>query len=206
MEYAEGKVCIGFSHPFVAKYVNTAGTISYTDGMRLARGVSVKINPTISDGNNFYADNMVAETDEGHFTKGTVDLEVDGLHLEAERFVFGLSAAEEMTFGDVKANVTKVGAISGAPYVGIGYLAKYRSNGADIWTPTILTKGKFVDNGAEHKTEEEDLDYQTQALKANLVRDDSKERNWKWIFDDYGSEDEALNVLKAALGVTEAAG
>lgn len=203
---AAGKVCIGFSHPFVAKYVNTAGTNSYTGGIQLARGVSVKINPTISDGNNFYADNIVAESDEGHFTKGTVDLEVDGLHLAAERFIFGLSEAEEMTFGDVKANVTKVGAISGAPYVGIGYLAKYRSNGVDIWTPTILTKAKFVDNGSEHQTEEEDPDYQTQALKANLVRDDSKDRNWKWIFDDYSTEEEALIVLKAALGVTAAAG
>lgn len=200
---AAGKVCIGFSDPYVAKYNNTAGVITYTDGMKLARGVSVKVNPEISDGNTFYADNIAAETDEGEFVKGTVDLTVDGLHQKAERFIFGAPEPEEMTFGEVKVPVTKFGAALNAPYVGIGYLAKYRSNGADSYTPTILLKCKFVDNGDEHKTAEENISYQTQALKANLVRDDSSQHNWKWKLADYSTQEEALTVLKAALGVTE---
>ena len=203
---AAGKVCVGFSHPYVAKYVNTAGTISYTNGMRLARGVSVKVNPEISEGNNFYADNIVAETDEGHFVKGTADVTVDGLHQAAERFIFGLPEPEEMTFGDIKAQVIKFGANPNAPYVGIGYLAKYRSNGEESWTPTILTKGKFVDNGEEHQTSEQNPNYQTRALKANLVRDDSANHDWKWKLGDYTTEAEALAALEAALGVTKAAG
>ena len=59
-----GKVCIGFSDPYVAKYNENGGTISYTEGMKLARGVSVKVSPEVSDGNTFYADNIAAETNQ----------------------------------------------------------------------------------------------------------------------------------------------
>lgn len=202
---AAGKVCIGFSDPYVARYNNNAGTISYTGGMKLARGVGVKINPEVSEGNTFYADNVAAETDEGGFIKGTADLTVDGLHQEAERFVFGLGEPAEQTFGEVKVKVTKFGAKTNAPYVGIGYLVKYKSNGVESYTPTILCKGKFVDNGSEHNTSEENPNYQTQALKVNLVLDDSAEQNWKLLLDDFGTREEALAALKAVLGVTETA-
>lgn len=200
-----GKVCIGFSDPYVAKYNENGGTISYTEGMKLARGVSVKVSPEVSDGNTFYADNIAAETDEGNFVKGTVDLTVDGLKQAAERFIFGLPAPEEVTYGEVKAQVTKFSVKPNAPYVGIGYLAKYRSGGVDSYTPTILCKGKFVDNGSEHQTSEENPNYQTQALKANLVQDDSAEQNWKLHLGDYATHDEAIKVLEAAFGVAKAA-
>lgn len=203
---AAGKVCVGFSDPYVAKYNNNAGNITYTEGMKLARGVNVKVTPEVSEGNNFYADNIVAETDEGHFVKGTAELTVDGLHLAAERFIFGLPEPVEQTFGEIKAQVTKFGVKPNAPYVGIGYIAKYRSNGEESFTPTILTKGKFVDNGEEHNTSEENLNYQTRALKANLVHDDSADRDWKLKLGDYTTHEEALAVLEAALGVTKAAG
>lgn len=202
---AAGKVCIGFSDPYVAKYNNAAGAITYTGGMKLARGVSVKVSPEVSDGNTFYADNIAAETDEGIFVKGTVDLTVDGLHQAAETFILGLPEPTEVTYGEVKAQVTEFGAEPNAPYVGIGYLAKYKSDGAESYTPTILCKGKFVDNGSEHKTGEENTNYQTQALKANLVPDDSAKRNWKLQLGDYATHAEAIAVLEAALGVAKAA-
>ena len=206
-EMAAGKVCIGFSEPYVALYNNNAGTVTYTGGMKLARGVSVKVNPEVSDGDTFYADDVAAEVDEGVFVKGTVDLEVDGLHLAAERFILGVPEATEVTYGETKAQVTKFGKEQNAPYVGIGYIAKYRSNGNISWTPTVLTKAKFIDNGDEHQTAEgNDSNYQTQSLKANLVRDDSADQTWKLKLGDYSTKDEALTALKAVLGVTEAAG
>ena len=50
---AAGKVCTGFSLPYVALYNN--GT--YTSGQKLARGVDVTVSPESSDDNKFYADN-----------------------------------------------------------------------------------------------------------------------------------------------------
>ena len=55
---ANGRVGTGFSKPYVARYVNTAGVITYTGCMPLARGVNVNVNPETGSDNAFYADNV----------------------------------------------------------------------------------------------------------------------------------------------------
>ena len=65
---AAGKVCTGFSKPYVAKYSNAGGVVSYSGCMQLARGVSVSLSLDTTDDNNFYADNIVAETAAAVFT------------------------------------------------------------------------------------------------------------------------------------------
>ena len=67
---AAGKVCTGFSKPYVAKYSNAGGVVSYSGCMQLARGVSVSLSLDTTDDNNFYADNIVAETAAAVFTSG----------------------------------------------------------------------------------------------------------------------------------------
>ena len=64
---ANGKVCTGFSKPYVAIYNYSDGTITYSNGQILARGVEVSIEPESSDATNFYADNVIAETIGGQF-------------------------------------------------------------------------------------------------------------------------------------------
>ena len=76
---AAGKVCTGFSMPYVAKYSATGGTVTYSEAMRLARGVSVTIDPEVGDDNKFFADNITAEVAPGTFTGGTATLTVDGI-------------------------------------------------------------------------------------------------------------------------------
>ena len=38
---ANGRIITGFSKPYVAKYAESSGTVTYSDGMVLARGVEV---------------------------------------------------------------------------------------------------------------------------------------------------------------------
>ena len=90
---ATGKVSTGFSKPYVAKYVNNNGTVSYTDAQILARGVEVSLEVESGDPNNFYADNVVAETVAGTFANGTLTLTVDGLLQDAEAMILGLDEA-----------------------------------------------------------------------------------------------------------------
>ena len=45
---ANGRVCTGFSKPYVAVYSATGGTIKYESGQDLARGVDVSIEPETS--------------------------------------------------------------------------------------------------------------------------------------------------------------
>ena len=77
-----GKVTTGFSKPYVALYAESSGTVTYSSGQLLARGVEVSIEPEVGDANKFYADNIVAETIAGIFQGGTATFTVDGLSYE----------------------------------------------------------------------------------------------------------------------------
>ena len=201
---ANGKVCIGFSKPYVAKYTNTGGTVSYSGGMPLARGVSVSIEPTVSDNNNFYADNVLAETEAGVFTGGTATLTVDGLLQEAEQFIMGLPEPEEVSYGTSKTvEVLKYGNSVSIPNVGIGFIAMYMSDGVISYTPMVLRKAKFNTPSTNAQTKGEQFDWQTQELTAALMRDDSSAGDWKWIGADQASEAAAEEIVKAFLNIAE---
>ena len=203
---AAGKVCIGFSKPFVAKYDCTGGAVKFTNGMQLARGVSVSISPEVSDDNDFYADGILAESDSGRFTGGTATLTVDGLHQAAEKFIYGLPEPEEITYGEnKKVTMTKYGANTEPPYVGIGVVVWYQSGGVVTYVPTILVKAKFKMNNTEAQTQENnEKNWQTQDLEAALHRDDSAKANWKYVGADMPTEAEAVAVIKGLFAVAEA--
>lgn len=202
---AAGRVVTGFSKPYVAKYNASGSTITYSDGMKLARGVEVSIEPEVGDSNPFYADNIEAETVPGTFTGGTVGLTVDGLLTVAERFIYGLPEAEEITYGESKkASVTHYGDDMDIPYVGIGFVVRYMSGGVTTYAPTILTKARFQVGNTSAATQEESIDWQTQELTADLMRDDSTTHSWKKVAESVSTEDEAEEILKAMLNVTEA--
>lgn len=198
----EGKVCTGFSLPYVAQYTNTEGAVTYSNGQKLARGVSVSVEPEVGDNNNFYANNIVAETVGGKFTGGTVTLTVDGLLQNAEKFILGLPTASTITVGTASVDIYKYGDEAVAPYVGIGFIARYMSDGATTYRPVVLRKARFNQPNEEHNTQEEDIDFQTQELEAVLMRDDTDNHDWKWVGADQATEADAENVIKAILNIT----
>lgn len=201
---ASGKVCTGFSFPFVAKYSAAGGTVTYSDGMELARGVEVSIEPEVGDTDPFYANNVAAETVPGKFTGGTVTLTVDGLKSEAEEMVMGLPEPDTLSYGESKtANLLKYGDAMNPPYVGIGFVVRYMSDGVESFAPTVLTKARFQATTTSAATQEGQIAWQTQELTADLMRDDTAEKNWKIVAEDVQTEDEAIEILKAILGMEE---
>ena len=192
---AAGKVCTGFSKPYVAIYTNNGGNVTYSKGQILARGVSVSIEPEVADDNTFYADNIAAETSPGVFTGGNVILTVDGLLQEAEQLIIGLPMPEEITVGESeKVEVLAYG-------VGIGFIVRYQSDGVESFSPVVLTKARFQTPSSDAETQEEEINWQTQELTATLMRDDTPNHNWKKVAADQSTEDGAETVLKAMLGV-----
>ena len=191
---ANGKVCTGFSKPYVAKYNANAGAVTYTGGMVLARGVDVNITPDTSDDNNFYADNQLAESANGIFTGGTLSLTVDGLKTAAEKFIMGLPAAGADGF-------TAYGDDQQTPDVGVGYIARYMEDGVTTYTPTIIAKARFNQIESNAATQEEEIDWQTQALTAVIMRGDDANHNWKYIGKDYSSEADAEKALKIKMNI-----
>lgn len=187
---AAGKVCTGFSLPYVALYNDGA----YTSGMKLARGVDVTVSPEASDDNKFYADNHEQENASGTMNGGTVDLTVDGLLTAAERLIMGLPAAvSDWTAYDDDQQI---------PYVGIGYIARYMSDGVTTYVPTVIVKAKFAQIESSAATQEEEIDWQTQSLSATMYRGDDAKHTWKYVGEDQETEEAAEALLKAKLGIT----
>lgn len=205
---AAGKVATGFSFPAVALYANTAGVSSYTSGRRLARGVDVSLNVDTADDNRFSADNRTAETQEGIFQSGTADLTVDGLLIAARQLIMGLPAAREVAVGEgagaLTFNLYDHGDSQKIPYVGLGYVTRYMSNGITTYVPTILWKVRFNQLSTTAATQDgAEIDWQTQALTAVISRDDTAAHNWLSEGDDYTTEAEAWAVIAAIFGIED---
>ncbi len=190
---AAGKVCTGFSLPYVAKYSATGGTITYSSGQKLARGVDVTVTPESGGDNIFHADNIPAESANTTFTGGEVSLTVDGLLAAAEALIMGLptSSGGWTAYDDDQA----------VPYVGIGFIARYQSAGDVTYVPFVLAKCMFNQVGTSAATQEENIDFQPQKLTAKIFRGDDTKHSWKWFGDDEDTEAAAEAALKTKLGI-----
>lgn len=188
---AAGRVCTGFSKPYVALYDQTDA--SYSSGMTLARGVDVSIAPNSGSSNDFYADNQLAESSGGTFSDGTFSLTVDGLKKEAEKMIMGLPAADTEGW-------TAYGDEQSIPYVGIGFIARYKEDGVTSYVPYILCKCKFDQIEGSHATAEDSDNFQTQALSGKIYRGDDAKHNWKYTGKEYTTEALAEAALVAKLG------
>lgn len=194
LSQAAGRVCTGFSKPYVAQYSYTGGAVSYSTPAELARGVSVAIDPESSDANVFYANNIQAEQESGIFSGGTLTLTVDGLLIDKTALLMGL----EFTDGTDK--WIAFGDSANTPFFGVGFITRYRSGGVTTFVPTIITKVKFDQIGNEAETQEENIDWQTQELTAQMYRDDSEAQTWKYEGIEYESEADAVTALLAKFG------
>lgn len=190
---AAGKVTTGFSKPYVALYAESSGTVTYSSGQLLARGVDVSIGVETSDDNNFYADNILAESASGQFTGGTLSLTVDGLKETAERLILGLPAAT--------GGWTEYGDDMAIPYVGVGFIVRQQSEGTVTYTPMVLAKCKFAVPEVSAATQEAEISWQTQSLEAEILRADDANHVWKFLGTEASTETAAEAALKTKLGI-----
>lgn len=198
---AAGRVCTGFSKPYLATYTFTAGTgtgtgVSYGTPAELARGVEVSIEPEVGDDNPFYANNIEAENEPGSFTGATVTLTVDGLLIDKTALVEGLTPPG--TNGD-GIEFTKAAT---RPYFGLGYIARYLSGGNTTFVPVIIRKVRFDPVSNSAATQEEQIDYQTQELSAHASRSDRTDGSWKWEGVECETESAAVSALTTKFAAT----
>ena len=195
---ANGRVITGFSKPYVAKYATTEQTgnivLAYSDGQILARGVSASLSVESSDDNNFYADNIIAETAAGSFGSGELTLTVDGLLDAASRLILGLPAAD----GD---GWTHYGDSMDIPYVGVGFIVRYMSGGSTTYVPVVLHKCKFAVPNIDAATQEDAIDFQTQELTATVLRDDTANHEWRVVGTAVTTEAAAEALIKSYLSI-----
>lgn len=184
---ANGRVITGFSKPIYS--VHATGTRTQAP---LARGVDVTIAVESSDSIDFYADNGKAESIGGHFTKGTLTLNVDGLLDTARNAIYGMTAPTSPdTWQSYKTTDT-------IPYVAIGFIVRYVSDGVTSYVPFILPKCQFKPNGDSAKTQSENIEFQTQSLEATIY--ENADNVWKLVGTDaYSTESAALTALETKI-------
>lgn len=192
---AAGRVITGYSKPYVALYAASEGAVTYSSGMQLARGVSVSISPDAGSDNKFYADNVEAETAGSVFTSGTADIEIDGLKSAARKLIYGLPAAGEdgwVHYGDSQQ----------VPYIGFGCVVRYMEDGVTTYEPLVLPKIMFQPEPTEAATQEEDIDWQTTSLTADIFRDDTANHDWKLAADSaFATEAAAEAQIKTLFNI-----
>lgn len=192
---ANGRVITGFSKPYVAKYAEASGTVTYSNGMPLARGVEVNIEPETTDDNNFYADNLIAESEAGVFNGGTLTLTVDGLKDAANKLIYGLPSATSEGWFDYD-NTQAI------PFVGVGFVIRYQEAGVVTYVPVILTKVMFNEIGMTAATQEDEIDWQSQELTAQIFRDDTSSQTWKKLGSAQDTEAAAEAAIKTFLSIS----
>lgn len=191
---AAGKVTIGFSKPYVAKYSESGGVVTYSEGQLLARGVSVSAEVDSSDNNNFYADNIIAESDAGTFSGGTVTLTVDGLFQAAEKLIEGLPTANTAGFLVYDDDQS-------APYVGVGFIIKTMSEGVVGYTPVIFTKTRAGQLAVSAETQGESIDWQTAEVPFSIFKDDTTKHAWKMVGGEETDEATAEAKIKTVFNI-----
>lgn len=188
---ANGRVLTGFSYPYVAVYASSGTTVTYSSTTVLARGVSVSLEvESAGDDNIFYADNVASESVAGAFGGGTATLTVDGLLPAAERLILGLPAESN--------GFTNYGDSVSIPYVGLGFVCRYMSDGVTSYVPVILPKCKANMPNLEAATQEEEIDWQTQELEFNILKDDTSNHNWKMVGTAVTTEALAVSAITGA--------
>ena len=196
---ANGKVITGYSMPFVALYAAANGVVTYSGGIPLARGVDVSLSVEGGSDNDFYADNVKAESDNQTFSSGTLSLTVDGLKAAARKLISGVKTTRTEGSGDTKVSFDIYDDDQKMPYVGVGFVVRYMEDGVTTYAPIIIKKVKFSPEGLDAATQEENIDWQTTKLEASIMRDDTANHEWKMIGDDQTTEEAAVAAYKLVL-------
>lgn len=196
---ANGRDITGYSLPVVAEYSVEGTTVSYGEVTPLARGVSISIDVETADSNDFYADNVLAESASGTFSGGTANMTVDGLKDAARTLIMGLPAATSLTVGSETVDVFEYDDRQSAPYVGIGFVVRVMEDGVTSYIPIVLPKALFSADSIEANTQEEEIDWQTTDLSATIFRDDSEHHRWRRVGAAQTTEAKASAVVAAML-------
>ena len=193
-------VTTGFSKPYYALYAASGGSVTYSNGANLARGVSVAVDATVVEDNNFYADNILAESENGQVSGGTLTLTVDGLSPAARRAIYGLPAAA--TTGTYN-GYTGYGDEATMPFVGVGFIRRTMNNGTTNYWAVVFPKVKFAFDGEDAQTSEDQISWQTKELSASFFKDDTANHNWKYVNDTaFTTEALAEAAIKTFLSIT----
>ena len=189
---------IGLVKPFVAKYAESSGTISYTSGQRLGKAIRHDLALQNADPVILYADDGASESISG-FSSGTLTLGIDNLSIADAALIFGITADTISTPGDGTGIAFDDDAEP--PYLGYGVIVPMIKNGIRSYRAVLLPKIKFTLPGESFETKGETVSFVTPELMATVMRDDSAKHQWRYLAD-FATEALAESWIKSKLSIT----
>jgi len=189
---------IGLVKPFVAKYAESSGTISYTSGQRFAKAIEHELELQNADPVILYADDGAAESMSG-FSSGTLTLTIDNLSIADAALIFGITADTITTPGD--GTGIAFDDDTNPPYLGYGIIVPMIKSGTRSYRAIFLPKIKFTLPGESFQTKGETVSFGTSELSATVVRDDSTKHQWRY-WAEFATEALAESWIKSKLSIT----
>lgn len=158
----------------VAKYVNTAGTISYTDLQSMGDAMSVNLELRFAEG-RLYAESTLAE----YMRKavgGTISIGVKYIPDAVQKILFGSKEKTRnvnVSSGSVSVTGLVTGGKSDGSYVGVAFYAPDRIDGAEKYTCVKIARAMFGMPSMTHQTAGENIQFNTPTTSGEFLADHS---------------------------------
>lgn len=157
-----------------AKYVNTSGTISYTNAQAVGDAMTASLEMRFAEG-RLYAESTLAEYMR-KATGGTISLGVKYIKTSAQQLMFGsTSKSRSVTVDTSTVSVTGLvlGAKSDPAYVGVAFYAPDMIDGVEKYTCVFISKCLFGPPAMSLQTAGENIQFNTPVTSGEFLASDS---------------------------------
>ena len=167
-------------HIYCAKYVNTAGTISYTDSQQIGDAMTANLELRFAEG-RLYAESTLAE----YMKKavgGTISLGVKYIKTSAQKLLFGMrEKSRSITYIPTGSTATAtatatslaIGGSDEGQYVGVAFYAPDMVDGVKKYTCCFIRKALFGPPSMSLQTAGENIQFSTPTTSGEFLADDS---------------------------------
>lgn len=158
----------------IAKYVNTNGTITYTDAQAAGDAMTANLEMRFAEG-RLYAESTLAEYMR-KATGGTISVGVKYIKTAAQKLMFGSTdKSRSITVSGTTKSVTGLvlGAKSTGNYVGIAFYSPDMVDGVEKYTCVFAHKALFGPPSMSLQTAGESIQFNTPVTAGEFLADDS---------------------------------
>lgn len=195
----------GLSKLVTAKYNYDGKNVSYTNPKVQEKMAEYSAEIEVSEPNNLYLDNEIAETDGGTFASGTLTLTTGDLSNDTSLQFFNTTQKDIQVGDKTVTEVTYDDAIS-PQELGIGIIELHQVNHIEFYRAIWFDRVKFNIVSDSATTKGETVDWQTQEISGTILRsemaDEDNVHPWKHTADCQ-TEADALSYLMFKGGKVE---
>ena len=169
---------------YAAKYVNTAGVITYTNPQKVGDAMTANLELRYAEG-RLYAESALAE----YLRKavgGTISLGVKYIKSAAQKLMFGSAdKSRVITYTPAGSSSTATASVEGltigakttGQYVGVAFYAPDMVDGVEKYTCVKISKALFGPPSMQLQTAGENIQFNTPTTSGEFMADDSTTQN-----------------------------